>query len=441
MKKNKNITDQVVQFAIADDLNAKSNYTDQILRLSIVDWTAVALAGKNEPVSKLIRDLENETAGANESVVIGSYNRLPARSAAFSNGVTGHALDYDDTHFQSFVHPSAVVIPASLAVADKINCASAKFYDATLVGVELAIRIGIWLGRKHYLKGFHVTPTAGAFGAAMAAARILDMNFEQAKNAIGLTASRASGIRAQFGTMGKPFHAGIASSSGVEAALLAKKGLISAPNALEEPLGFGETHGGAFFEEAFSGLGKKFVFETITHKFHACCHGTHSTIEALKAIRQKTNFELSEIKKIDLIVNPSYLTICNIDRPKTGLQAKFSFKLAAALAVSEYDTANLNTFSDDLCRLTSLNKLRDLVNVESDTEVSESQTAVSVQLHTGKILKNTYDLSQDLSIQIKERKIRQKARSLIGDSLAMNLWKKVGLANQLPSTWIENNTL
>ena len=164
-------------------------------------------------------------------------------------------------------------------------------------------------------------------------------------------------------------------------------------------------------------------------------------IEALKAIRQKTNFELSEIKKIDLIVNPSYLTICNIDRPKTGLQAKFSFKLAAALAVSEYDTANLNTFSDDLCRLTSLNKLRDLVNVESDTEASESQTAVSVQLHTGKILKNTYDLSQDLSIQIKERKIRQKARSLIGDSLAMNLWKKLGLANQLPSTWIENNTL
>ena len=434
-----NITDQVVQFAITGDSKNISNYTRQILQLSVVDWMVVALAGKDEPVARLTRQLENETGGSPESVVIGNKYRLPARSAAYTNGIAGHALDYDDTHFASLGHPSAVVVPASLAISDKIGTTREKFYTATLIGMELAIRIGIWLGRSHYKKGFHVTPTAGAFGAAMAAAHILDLTSEQTRNAIGITASRASGIRSQFGTMGKPFHAGIASSSGVEAALLAKKGFLSAPNALDGPLGFGKTHNGDFLDQAFVGLGEEFVTESITHKFHACCHGTHATIEALRTILNQQSIEPTEIEKIEIIVNPCYLNICNIERPQTGLETKFSFKLIAALVLSGYDTTSLGTFSDEITRNELLNKIRDRVNVQSDLTIPETETKVKIHLHTGQILDSRFNLLRSHPIGTRKDRVLEKAKVLIGDELAQDLWQKVGLGRELPSKWFENH--
>ena len=136
-----NITDQVVQFAITGDSKNISYYTRQILQLSVVDWMVVALAGKDEPVARLTRQLENETGGSPESVVVGNKYRLPARSAAYTNGIAGHALDYDDTHFASLGHPSAVVVPASLAISDKIGTTREKFYTATLIGMELALSL------------------------------------------------------------------------------------------------------------------------------------------------------------------------------------------------------------------------------------------------------------------------------------------------------------
>ena len=433
------ITEQVVQFAITGNLNDISNSTKKILQLSVVDWMAVALVGKDEPVARLTRQLENETGGSPESVVIGNKNRLPARSAAYTNGIAGHALDYDDTHFASLGHPSAVVVPASLAISDKIKTTREKFYNATLIGIELAIRIGIWLGRSHYMKGFHVTPTAGAFGAAMAAAHILDLTSEQARNAIGITASRASGIRSQFGTMGKPFHAGIASASGVEAALLAKKGFLSAPNALDGPLGFGQTHSGDFSDQAFVGLGEEFITESITHKFHACCHGTHATIEALRAILNQQSIQPTEIEKIEIIVNPCYLNICNIDRPKTALETKFSFKLIAALVLSGYDTTSLGTFSDEITQNKLLDKIRDRVHVQSDLTIPETETEVRIHLHTGQILDNRFNLLQSHPIRVRSDRVFEKAKVLIGDELAQDLWQQVELGQELLSTWFENH--
>ena len=434
----KNITDLIVKFCVELKSNNIPNFTEQLLRLSVIDWIAVALAGSSEPASRLIRELEEETGGSDESVVIGMANRLPSRSAAFANGVAGHALDYDDTHFATFGHPTAVIIPASLAVTDRLKCNTEKFYKSALIGIELAIRIGIWLGKGHYLKGFHITSTAGAFGAAMAAAHILDLNTEQAKNAIGITASKASGIRAQFGTMSKPLHAGIAASNGLEAALLAEKGFEAAPNALEKEFGFGETHEGDFYENAFDGLGNSFFFDTITHKFHASCHGTHAMIEALLGIIKKHKLKPKDIIKTTVRVNRVYLDICNIQKPKTGLQAKFSFKLIAALIICGYDTANLNTFSDSICKKKSIINICEHVDVESDTSITETQAQVKLRLSNRKFLISWHDLTDDISIKIREQKILKKTKVLLGSYMSSTLWKEVGVGSTLPSDWIEN---
>jgi 2-methylcitrate dehydratase PrpD len=186
-------------------------------RLSLYDWFAVTRAGANEPVAKIVRGLVADEGGTEAASVAGLDKMVPARAAALANGVASHALDYDDTHFAHVGHPSVAILPAALAVAEEIDAPASAALDALLIGAEASIRIGMVLGRRHYDRGFHQTATAGAFGATVAAARQMGLTRDETRNALSLVATRASGLKSQFGSMGKPFNAGVAASNGVEA--------------------------------------------------------------------------------------------------------------------------------------------------------------------------------------------------------------------------------
>ena len=185
-------------------------------------------AGRAEPVARLVREQAKQDKGKEESQVIGLDRRLPARAASLVNGITSHALDYDDTHFASLGHPSVTVFPAVVAIADKIGASMQQVKQAALIGAETSIRIGIWLGRSHYRSGFHITGTAGAFGATAGVAHLMELSKLQTEMALGITASLASGVKAQFGTMAKPMHAGLAAAAGIDAVLWAKAGMVAA---------------------------------------------------------------------------------------------------------------------------------------------------------------------------------------------------------------------
>ncbi len=131
--------------------------------------------------------------------------------------------------------------------------------------------------------------------------------------------------------MGKPFHAGMAAANGVEAALLAAKGFISRPDGLGCALGFANTHAGEAEDPALvlGQLGEKFILEAVQHKFHACCHGTHATLEALIEAREGHCLKPKDVQAVTLTVHPSYLSVCNIEQPLTGLEAKFSYRLGS----------------------------------------------------------------------------------------------------------------
>ncbi len=410
-----------------------------ILHLSLVDWVSVTLAGQGEAVSRLIREIARDEGGVEESLVVGLKSRLPARAAAMVNGTISHALDYDDTHFFYLGHPSVAVIPAALAAADKLGARPEAFQEAALIGVEVACRIGVWLGRAHYRTGFHITSTAGTFGAAMAVARLMQLSPEQTANALGLAASRAAGVKIQFGTMGKPYHAGMAASAGIEVAHLAAKGLAVAKNGLEGPQGFGETHHGESCDDAFSGLGETYIFESVSHKFHTCCHGTHAALEALVLLRSKHRFKPDDVDAIDIIVHPQYLDICSIAEPVTGLEAKFSYRMVAALALHERDTAKMETFTDDMCNEPALLALRDRVCVSTVPTIEETAARVQLKLRNGTVLSAEYDLNSLTDPSEREVKIRSKAASLLGSDRAASLWKAVTNATILPSDWIKEN--
>ena len=375
------ITTAVARFSVRTQSDAMPDSARQVAQLSLLDWIAVAIAGREERVSRIVRKLVADEGGTAEASVIGLRSKLPARAAALANGTTSHALDYDDTHFVYLGHPSVAVLPAAIAIAEKTGATGSDFLEAAMIGFETACRIGAWLGRRHYQHGFHQTATSGSFGAASAAARLLRLDEERTCHALGLTATRASGLKSQFGTMGKPFHAGMAAANGVEAALLAAKGFISRPDGLECALGFANTHAGEAEDPALvlGQLGEKFILEAVQHKFYACCHGTHAALEALIEARESHCLKPKDVQAVTLTVHPSYLSVCNIEQHLTGLEAKFSYRLTTALALSGRDTGLLSTFSDEICHDPNLIALRGRVTVVSDTHMSETAAMIRIK--------------------------------------------------------------
>ena len=399
------ITDQLAEFARAD---CTAPDVLHMMRLSIFDWAVCGIAGRCEPVSRMVRDMVTAEAGTAEATLFGG-GRAPARSAALVNGVTSHALDYDDTHFAHIGHPSVAVVSAGLAVAEKTGASGDALVQAAFTGVEASTRIGVWLGREHYQTGFHQTGTAGCFGAAIAAARLLGCDHAAMTHAIGLASTRAAGLKSQFGTMGKPYNAGAAAAMGVEVALLAQAGFVSNPEALDSAQGFGPTHAGVADNTAFEGLGSDWMFEQISHKFHACCHGTHAMIEALLGV----DVTPSDVTSLEVRTHPSWLKVCNQPSPVTGLEAKFSYRFIAALVLSGHDTASLETFSDALTQDAALNALRDKVTVTGDAQISESSTRVVIKV-AGHRVEAAADISEPMDIALRQTKLISKARALIG---------------------------
>jgi len=408
------VTEQLAQFAVSAP-NAPEAL--EMMQLSLFDWAACGIAGRAETVAQISRDMVLAEGGVGQAALIGG-GRAPARGAALVNGASSHALDYDDTHFAHIGHPSVAVIPAALAMAEHTGAEGEALLNACLAGAELSIRVGVWLGRSHYQTGFHQTGTAGAFGATAAAGRLLGLTSDQMAHALGLCATRAAGLKSQFGTMGKPYNAGIAAATGTEVAQLAAAGFVSNPEALEGAQGFGPTHAGEADITALDGLGEDWYFTTISHKFHACCHGLHASLEAIAELPGPVSVD--EIRRIEITTHPRWLTVCNIPEPKTGLEAKFSYRLTAAMALSGIETGSMDSYADAICADPGITALRDKVVVKTDDAMPETATKVSV--HGAETLSAEHDLNAPILLETRAQKLRAKVSVLLGDNKADRLW-------------------
>ncbi|MDX1782270.1 MAG: MmgE/PrpD family protein [Thalassovita sp.] len=416
------ITKQIAAFAAETGPDRIDPEAMAVMRLSLLDWLSVGIAGRDEPVSGIVRDMVREEAGAEQASVFGSDVKLPARAAALANGTIAHALDYDDTHFANIGHPSAPVVSAALAVAEQLGSDGEAFQIACLIGVECATRVGMWLGRDHYQGGFHQTASAGTFGAAMAAARLMGMDAAQCEMVLGLAATRASGLKSQFGTMAKPFNAGLAASNGVEAAKLVSRGFVANPLALETAQGFGPTHMGQADMSALDGLGRDWVFPTVSHKFHACCHGLHAVLEAARSLGW---IDPSHIAAIRVHTHPRWMTVCNQTEPMTGLGAKFSYGTVLAMHFLGHDTGALDSYTDNLCADSGVQRLRRLVEVRPDEAVSETGATLEVVLREGENVIASHDLNAPMPLAGREAKVRAKSQSLIGAGRSEAAWAAI----------------
>jgi 2-methylcitrate dehydratase PrpD len=369
------VIEQLAAYATAESFAKLPAAGVAAARLAILDTLGVTLAGSVEDTAVRARALIAHRRSAEEATVVGTAVRGCVEDAAFANGTASHALDYDDVQASLSGHPSAPILSPALAVAERQRSSGADLITAFVVGVEIESKLGRAINPAHYEVGWHSTATCGVFGAAAATAKLLGLSTGQTVHAMAIAASMASGIKANFGTDGKPLHVGHASRCGVEAALLAQAGFTGNPEALEHVDGFGSTHGGGakpLWGETVTGLGDphEIVTPGIGVKRFPACASTHQSLDATLALIDEHAIDPASVESVECGV--FYLAPHQLihDRAQTGLQGKFSMPYCVSVALLDR-AVGLAQFADERVRRADVQafmpKVRMFVHPEQTT--------------------------------------------------------------------------
>ncbi|MER5539488.1 MmgE/PrpD family protein [Streptomyces mirabilis] len=313
----------------------------------VVDLLGNCLAAVSEEPARIVSTVAGTWGGAAVTTAIGMRTRVPAPSAALVNGTLAHSLDFDDTHLPSVLHPSAVVIPAALAVAEEVGASGSALLDAATVGVEVTCRLGMAgydpeaRNSVFFDRGQHATSICGAVGAAVAAGMLRELDEAELTSAIGIACSMGSGVIEANRTGGtvKRVHCGWAAHSGVVAADLARHGLTGPPTVLEGRFGFLQAFCGDRVDvgQLTDGLGEHWEAPGVFFKPYPCNHFTHAGIDAARRLRAD-GVEPQSIVALTLgVPAPAVHTIGEPREekahPESGYHSAFSgpFTVASAL--------------------------------------------------------------------------------------------------------------
>ena len=317
---------------------------------AISDCLACTIAGSVTPTSVIVRRVAEASSAKGACTVIGGAHGLSPQSAALANGTAAHALDYDDILWTQYGHPSSTVWSAALAVGESIGASGQDVILAYAIGVQINGKLGRLVNPMHYAHGWHATASIGVIGAAAAAASLMRLTPQQTAMALGIAASQACGVRRNFGTMTKPFHAGNAARGGVLAAELALEGFTSDLTAFEGEFGWAKTLNARSVptaEALTSQLASSWELDEpgVVFKRYPACGATHCALDAMLAIRVENDLLASDIEKIVCDASPFAKTVLLYPRPKTGLEGKFSMEFSVAIAAA-YGQAGLAQYDD-----------------------------------------------------------------------------------------------
>jgi 2-methylcitrate dehydratase PrpD len=284
------------------------------------------------------------------------------------------------------IHPSGPVAAALLALAEFRPMNGAEFLHAFILGVEVECRIGNAVYPSHYDVGWHITGTAGVFGAAAAVGRALGLSGEQMTWALGIAATQSSGLREMFGTMCKPFHIGRAAQNGMTAAYLASMNFTSSGQGIEAPRGFAHVLAPERnFAAITDRLGETWEVAQNTYKPFACGIVIHPTIDGCIQLHDEYGLTGDEIDSIVLAVHPLVLELTGKKDPQTGLEGKFSVYHSAAIAII-HGEAGERGYSDAIVRDSSVRELRDKVIAKQDNSIPEDGAHIAIRLKDGRTI-------------------------------------------------------
>jgi 2-methylcitrate dehydratase PrpD len=367
---------------------------------TLLDGFGLALAGSASVVGPVIRQYIGTlgVAGAKGATVVGTSMKVPPRFAALANGVSIHADDYDDTG--SALHVAAPVLPPAFALCEEARRSGKDLMLAFHVGVEVASKIGDAILPRHDREGFHTTGTCGSFGSAAACAKLRGLTVVQTAYALGVAASEAGGIRRNFGSMTKAFHAGHAAENGCVAADLAALGFTAADDVLETPLGFFQAAGGGFDPSAIvNRLGRPWMFASPGDLIKRFPCGTiqQPVMDATLRLIAQHDITAIDVERVEIGGNQSNVNTLFRHRPTTGLEAKFSMEFAVAILLLDRK-AGLTQFADASVRRPEVQDLIGRVRYYADPEfdtlgrngafqaVLEEPSILKVQMKDGRVL-------------------------------------------------------
>jgi 2-methylcitrate dehydratase PrpD len=377
------VTHTLVRWAVAvRDEDIPANVRKEGTR-TLLNYLGVAVGGSHHETVEVAVSALSPFSGPAQATLLGRRERLDVMNAAFVNGVSSHVFDYDDTHLKTIIHPGGPVISALLALAEYHPVDGKAFLTALVLGVEATLRIGDAVYPDHYDRGWHITGTAGPFGAAVAAGRVLGLDEQRMVAALGLAASQPVGLRESFGSMNKSFNPGRAASNGLLASILASKGFTSSESMIEAKRGWACTISTKQdWREITEGLGQRWEAALNTYKPFACGIVLHPAIDAAIQLRNEHHLTPAPIERIELRVNPLVLELTGKKTPQKGLEGKFSVYHAVAVALIE-GAAGEKQFSDRAVRDPAVVALRSRVLPTVDPTVKPDQVDMVVALKDG----------------------------------------------------------
>jgi len=331
--------------------------------------------------------------------------------ASLINGISSHVFEYDDTLPKNYIHPSPPVASALFAYASANRVSGTDFIHAFLLGFETEARIGNAIYPAHYEAGWHITATAGVFGAAAAIGKLLGISEQQMIWALGIAATQASGLRENFGYMAKSFHAGHAAKNGYASAILAQSDFTAGPHGIEGPRGFAAVTTAKYdLSKITNGLGKEFQIRDNAYKPYPCGLVVHPTIDGCIELYREHHPAPADIKSVRVRVAPLVLDLCNKKDITRGLEGKYSIYHSTALGLVR-GKAGLQEYTDAAVNDPAVKQVRERVVAISDETITEDQSHIEVELSDGrKLVKFVEESIGNLRRPLTDKQLEDKLR-------------------------------
>ncbi|MEL6963764.1 MAG: MmgE/PrpD family protein, partial [Pseudomonadota bacterium] len=372
----------------------------EIAKRCIVDGTAVTIAGSTEPAAVILRKLAKETGGAENARTLGRDSIVvPVHLAAQINGMSGHALDWDDTALSEekdrsvLIHPTIQPLSACFALGEQLDVSTEDFLTAFILGFEVQVKIAEAIDAEHFTggRGFHTSGTIGIFGATVASSKLLGLDYERTSNALAIASTMSAGVGANHGTMSKPLNMARAAENGVTAAKFASLGMDGPANALEAGRGFFEAFGGGYDPAKIIGrLRNPFaiIYPGTSIKPYPSGVVGHPGMDTMKKLVAKHDIKPEDVQSIKVltgsnVIKPGPLRILHAHN---ALEAKFcvAFQMASIVLRRK---AGLSEFSDDFVQSPECQNMQKKVDVAIDPEIDA--------LGKGRIVSKIYLTTKD----------------------------------------------
>ena len=434
------LTQEIAEFIVPQEFARLPKDLLRLAKRCILDGVGVMLAGSATEPAAILRSYLTELGIGGDSKVLGSAISTQAHLAALANGVSGHAMDYDDTQTSSspdrvyglLTHPTVPVLAACLAIAQELRVSARDLLTAFCTGFEVECKMAEAINPQHYLKGLHSTGTIGVFGSVAASSRLLGLSLQQVRYALGIAVSKSVGLRVNFGTMTKPYHAGAAAENGVTAARLARLGYQADPSALDGPWGFFQvTAGGCDVQMLQGKLGKlwSMLDPGVSVKPYPCGSLAHPSMDALLELLRENDIRPQEVEEVCLGTSSNVLDALRYQRPQNELEAKFSIPFCMAILVLERK-AGIQEFRSEVVSRPDVLEMMGRVKAYQHQEIAAQgydriRSLVEIRLKDGRVLSKEARTSRGTpQCPMSDDELRDKFRDCAGSVLAKDKIEK-----------------